>query len=767
MTHFLKHRRPRNVKEGPPKEGLGDATNFPLLSSKWMKGSSSENQHANNFLSRRLMCFGGGHDAPSQASPLIHKVQSSKAISPPKDVASTWVQMGSETSDLDRVAAVSSSSCTRGKEQTGTVTTQKDASRRVEYCGSRRISESRSVSRPRAQTSAHNSFTSNSSKPSSSSQHSRFAGQHVRPSSRNVSRTTSSRSSKSSKPPKYKSMAATDWKSAVDPKSGRTYYYNAKTRETQWRKPMELASPAERSEMEAKERKQKEFFAAMEANILKSIAQGQVPGTPKPETHAKGVVAQPTLPAKSLVLEKPRMVRTISGMDDTILKELVKRVPSLRIKAPMNHEATVHMPREDSMGMDDLNRIHDEGHLSGLSESAILDMEMTLRSMDFEDMTDTDSPSAREENMALQQLAKTAQEMTLVSSSAVATKEKKPVDTSPPQKQLTKPTLEKPSTIRSRRNTCGTIYVGSTMSAPDKDATIKVRTTIRFSPFRGNTEHSQYALILRCLLQCVCGVYRAHIMSSAKEQGRSPLHIGGSSKYRIFNDRECDRVSTGTVQEDKVMEDLSLEEIAQSVPSLDEISNFYRDIFRRSQMESDCIIMSLIYVERLIKVTDGGLRPCTSNWRSLLFSCMILSSKVWDDLSMWNADFSQTCPAGVRFSLQRINELEIAVLNALEYKVKVPASEYAKYYFLLRSMLIKSGLGGDDIKTMTPLDVEGAKKLEQVSSSFQSTAATRRRVAKEDKLRSKSMGDVEVAQMMAGAKKSQDAKASLEHMVKM
>jgi hypothetical protein len=136
-------------------------------------------------------------------------------------------------------------------------------------------------------------------------------------------------------------------------------------------------------------------------------------------------------------------------------------------------------------------------------------------------------------------------------------------------------------------------------------------------------------------------------------------------------------------------------------------------------------------------------------------------------LHRWNADFSQTCPAGVRFSLQRINELELAVLNALDYMVKVPASEYAKYYFLLRSMLIKSGLGGDDIKTMTPLDVEGAKKLEQVSSSFQSTAATKRRVAHQNQMRSKSMGDVDVSNKMDGTQKIQEKKASLEHMVKM
>lgn len=69
--------------------------------------------------------------------------------------------------------------------------------------------------------------------------------------------------------------------------------------------------------------------------------------------------------------------------------------------------------------------------------------------------------------------------------------------------------------------------------------------------------------------------------------------------------------------------------------------------------------------------------------------------------------------------MQRINELELAVLAALGYKVKVPASEYAKYYFLLRAMLIKSGLGSDSMKELTPLDVEGAKRLQQVSSKFE------------------------------------------------
>jgi Cyclin, N-terminal domain len=188
--------------------------------------------------------------------------------------------------------------------------------------------------------------------------------------------------------------------------------------------------------------------------------------------------------------------------------------------------------------------------------------------------------------------------------------------------------------------------------------------------------------------------------------------------FNLFNDLESEQVTQSS-------EFYSELRAPPKSPSLDEVCNFYRDIFFKAQMEADCIIMSLIYIERLIKKTAGRLRPRANNWRSIFFSCMILSSKVWDDLSMWNVDFSQSCPPGVSFSLKRINELELAVLNALNFKVKVLASEYAKYYFLLRSMLIKSGLSGEDLGSLNPLDVQGAVRLQQVSTQFESMSLTR------------------------------------------
>lgn len=157
------------------------------------------------------------------------------------------------------------------------------------------------------------------------------------------------------------------------------------------------------------------------------------------------------------------------------------------------------------------------------------------------------------------------------------------------------------------------------------------------------------------------------------------------------------------------------------MPSLEEIKAFYQEFYRRSQMEFDAIIMSLIYVERLVKETNGALMPTPDNWGSVIFSCMILASKVWDDLSMWNIDFSNvSVNSGVlsSFSLKRINQLELAVLACLNFAVTIPGSEYAKYYYLLRSMMIRGGLL-DPFAANKKLTDDEKKILEDRTSHYQ------------------------------------------------
>jgi hypothetical protein len=146
---------------------------------------------------------------------------------------------------------------------------------------------------------------------------------------------------------------------------------------------------------------------------------------------------------------------------------------------------------------------------------------------------------------------------------------------------------------------------------------------------------------------------------------------------------------------------------------------------------------------------------------------MVLASKVWDDLSMWNCDFSKIGPSGMAFTLQRTNELEVALLSALEYRVKVGASEYAKYYFLLRGMLCRSGLANDDLTRLNPLDVKGATNVSSASSG------RRRLIKKRSKSFSEYSSREESERMGVERKKGVDTslltlkKISLEELVPM
>ena len=314
-----------------------------------------------------------------------------------------------------------------------------------------------------------------------------------------------------------------DWQSAVDPKSGRTYYYNAVTRETQWRKPVELATDDERMLMEEKERKQREFFSAMEANIIKSMA--------------SGTVASPVVVEKKPSLQPIRqgIVRTISTMDEGTLKDMIKRTPSTRnLMQRSTGSALKVLPLEkiveaedmeqssldfgnSSMSMFDDSSANLGGSMSeimALRELAQISREMMSTSGDADgldismaDGLDMSLGSSLDLNASLElssqdfmlpekvaaRRARDTSIDSLIYSPEVVDKKWVPAKLEPgeilytpnvpdPKSLPTDESEDEPNLQNSlkakpplvKRNTCGTLYVESTMSAPDKDATIKV-----------------------------------------------------------------------------------------------------------------------------------------------------------------------------------------------------------------------------------------------------------------------------------------------------
>jgi len=126
--------------------------------------------------------------------------------------------------------------------------------------------------------------------------------------------------------------------------------------------------------------------------------------------------------------------------------------------------------------------------------------------------------------------------------------------------------------------------------------------------------------------------------------------------------------------------------VVHNTPTADEIYEFAHQLFKKVQLSSECSIVCLIYVEKLMEVSKVPL--VAETWRPIFMCGLLLASKVWQDLSSWNIEFTCVYP---QFSLDAINRLELSFLKFIKWDLYISSSLYAKYYFALRSLLEKSG----------------------------------------------------------------------------
>jgi len=192
------------------------------------------------------------------------------------------------------------------------------------------------------------------------------------------------------------------------------------------------------------------------------------------------------------------------------------------------------------------------------------------------------------------------------------------------------------------------------------------------------------------LLHCTSIVIQRHI-------------IAGYESEKIFQDIF-----------DETKNPLSFEEIDTSIPpSVDQIYHFFCEIFRVENLPPQCCILCLAYIERLI--TKSGLSLHGSNWKRVALSALILASKVWEEQAVWNVDFLAVFPGA---SVKDLAKLEKAVLNLLQFNVSLKASEYAKYYFELRSLA--SLIEKSNHFQLEPLSKVEAERLEKRSQDVAS-----------------------------------------------
>lgn len=111
---------------------------------------------------------------------------------------------------------------------------------------------------------------------------------------------------------------------------------------------------------------------------------------------------------------------------------------------------------------------------------------------------------------------------------------------------------------------------------------------------------------------------------------------------------------------------------AFSVPPVRTIVHFLKNIWKKARLTPHCVIICLVYVDRLESKSEDGVLLHARSWRPIIFSCLLLASKVWHDVSYWNSDFSTICPM---FTVRNVNKLERCVLELLQYDTIISSSQ--------------------------------------------------------------------------------------------
>ena len=135
-------------------------------------------------------------------------------------------------------------------------------------------------------------------------------------------------------------------------------------------------------------------------------------------------------------------------------------------------------------------------------------------------------------------------------------------------------------------------------------------------------------------------------------------------------------------------------------PSAEDIAAYAKYVTIASKMENEAPVIALVYIERILMKT--GVLINKYNWKRILMVTLCVASKVWDDDSLENVHFPKVMSD---VTLGMINKLEEIFLDLLvNYDLVVKGSEYAKYYFIMRTL-------ADDLKdeSLTPEEREAQR----------------------------------------------------------
>ena len=155
---------------------------------------------------------------------------------------------------------------------------------------------------------------------------------------------------------------------------------------------------------------------------------------------------------------------------------------------------------------------------------------------------------------------------------------------------------------------------------------------------------------------CFCTslvVYDLIVESEAAQQAGAPHSAArtarandGGDPYSLFRPREIFTLPGKRNRE--VFEGAA--PAVPDIPTEEDIRSSIADVHALSHFSPGCLVVALIYIERLRR--GAGALLLASTWQPTLLISIIVAQKVWEDRSYMNVDFTRLCPS---LTLQQLN----------------------------------------------------------------------------------------------------------------
>lgn len=199
-------------------------------------------------------------------------------------------------------------------------------------------------------------------------------------------------------------------------------------------------------------------------------------------------------------------------------------------------------------------------------------------------------------------------------------------------------------------------------------------------------------------------------------------------------------------------------------PTLTDVYNFVHGVSWRIQIEPECLIVTLIYVDRAVSLfSQKVLKSAACSWDIAVLACMSLASCLWDDISASPRSFAIAAIRETHKNIYSAKDIISAQWKLIDnpcVKLSVTPQDYRTYYYNLEKIWSRIGLIQNPLLEPILLHPLAVISLNLPQKWFIEYALVGKQICKQLKRGWKNMSLIIIYDRIFGNKKNIDEKLS-------